>query len=141
LIGVREKSWEADQCAFSEDDLDIIAKEIGALRPKHYIFKSFQDLKNEVKTVNHEGFIVRTIDGRELKIKSPYYLISKFFGRKTEEKLSKMLDNPESTKQSIDEEYYLLIDYLVYNRDKFIALSEQERFKFVREFFERELLK
>jgi len=140
LLNAREKTWEARQHAYSEAKLDNIAISMRCRRPKWKVYNTYADLKAEVRTVNHEGFVIWDQFGHELKIKSPYYLAAKFFGRKTEKRLNELLDDPRGAKQIIDEEYYIAIDRLAENKDEFIAMTEQERFAYLREFFDKEIL-
>lgn len=139
LLGTREKTWEAAQHYHHEEELDVIAEELGCNRPTAYDL-TFAELKEEARLVKHEGFVGWTWDDqKELKIKSPYYLTVKFFGRKSEERLTKLLENPEETKKLIDEEYYNVIDHLAINKRKFLAMDEQERFAYLRDYFDNEL--
>jgi len=141
LLGARIKSWGAGQHAMSEEALDQLAEAMGALRPKWQDGITFKHLKNQAHNVNHEGFVIWDGFGNEVKIKSPYYLATKFFGRKTPERLEKLLDDPREAKRIIDEEYYVAIDYLADRKDEFLALDEWGRMTFLREFFDAEVLK
>jgi hypothetical protein len=84
------------------------------------------------KTVRHEGFVFYTEDGQSAKIKSPYYLIKKFVARNP--RTDKLMNT--QVKQTIDEEYYPLIDHIQANIVEFTARSEQERLSWVRDFLE-----
>jgi hypothetical protein len=68
-------------------------------------------------------------------------LATKFFGRKTPERLEKLLDDPREAKRIIDEEYYVAIDYLAEHKDEFLEMNEWDRMTFLRDFFDREVLK
>ena len=63
------------------------------------------------------------------KLKSPFYLISKFFGRSTEGNIGHKLD-----KRHADEEFYPLIDHIQANREAFDAMVEQEKIAFIQAF-------
>ena len=141
LLGVRMKLWEAPQHAFDEDGVDQLAEEIGAMRPNWMRFDTFQELKDTVRGVRHEGFVIWDDHGNELKIKSPYYLATKFLGRKTPERLEKLLADPREAKKALDEEYYVVLDYLAERKDEFMAMEEQDRMAFLRDFFDREVMK
>ena len=141
LLGFRLKDWNAQQHLFSESHLDELALESGVHRPEWKAYSNFQDVKNDLRNINHEGFVVRDYNGNELKMKSPYYLVTKFLGRKTQEKLDQIISNPEEAKKIIDEEFYSVLDYLSTRKDDFINMSEQERFSFVREYFDNEIIK
>lgn len=140
LLGIRRTSWDAAQHEWSEATIDEAAEVLGAMRPNWKRYDTFQELKEEVRTVNHEGFVIWDDNGNEIKIKSPYYLATKFLGRKTEKRLNELLDDTRAAKQILDEEYYVVLDHLAEHKDDFIALTEQERFAFLREFFDKEIL-
>jgi hypothetical protein len=81
------------------------------------------------KHVKHEGFVIYA-NGKATKIKSPYYLVKKFVARNPRtDKLMRA-----DIKQSIDEEYYPLIDAIQANIDEYTAMDEQQRLQWVREF-------
>ena len=141
LLNTREKDWNAARHFYIEIYLDKIAQDYGLLRPEWKSYNTFEELKQHSKKVNHEGFVIRDNNGNELKIKSPYYLTTKFLGRKTEEKLDQIISNPKESKKIIDEEFYSVLDYLSTRKDDFINMDEQSRFAFVREYFDNEILK
>jgi len=140
LLGARYKTWESPQHAMSEYNLDILAGFVGCMRPKHFRFETYNQLLKTVKYVTHEGFVVWDDEGNELKIKSPYYLTTKFFGRKNEKKLEAILTDPAWAKTVIDEEYYPVIDYLNEHKADFIEMTEQEKMKFLRDYFDKAVL-
>ena len=142
LIGARKKEWDAKQHGLSESKLDSISYSMRCLRPKWRHYDTYAELREEVLTVNHEGFVIWDDFGNEVKIKSPYYLATKFLGRKTEKRLNELLEDTRSAKQILDEEYYPILDYLNQdkNKDTFIEMTEQERFAFLREYFDKEIL-
>lgn len=124
---------------FAERELDEIAARFNAAhpdgsrlhRPETLENISFGELKTLLKTVEHEGFMVFDADTKELlfKLKSPYYLISKFFGRSNEGNLACKLD-----KRHVDEEFYPLIDHVRAHQAQFNALPELEKIAFIQEF-------
>jgi len=68
------------------------------------------------------------------KIKSPYYLIKKFVARNPRtDKLMRA-----DIKETIEEEYYPLIDHIQINIAEYTALDEQARLAWVREFLEKQ---
>lgn len=137
LIGARVVTHSADYStnAIKEEWLDKIAASAGLLRPS-WKEARFSDITREVKDCKHEGFVVY---GKHtaLKIKSPYYLVSKLFARMSVAKLTSSLDNPAILRQRVDEEYYDLIDFLVDHKEEFLSYDEQARLVFIRQYFER----
>lgn len=128
LLGYREKSW--DSVTYYQD-LFNLAMKFGCMTPE--IFKvTVGELVELSKTVRHEGFVFYTEDGVSAKIKSPYYLIKKFVARNPR---TDKLMNPQ-VKQTIDEEYYDLVDHIQANIVEFTELSEQARLEWVRKFLE-----
>lgn len=129
LIGARTV---CSQIALLECDLDEIAKGMGVRRPD---WKSctFGEVVEEVKTVKHEGFVVyNKFTDKALKIKSPYYLTKKFFSRVNGDKLTEkwLTEN----RDSFDEEYYPLIDYIKEQREVFTQLDQEGRKIFIEDF-------
>jgi hypothetical protein len=82
--------------------------------------------------VKHEGFVLYTEDGQAAKIKSPYYLTSKWVARnpRTDKLMTKEF------KEQVDEEYYPLIDAIRSNIEEYTAMNEQQRLAWVRAYFE-----
>ena len=116
--------------------LDVVADLFDLKRFKHSVGR-FSDVVKLSKEVQHEGFVVRLVLDQQqaLKIKSPYYLVKKFFARKAVDKLNKLLDNPAQAKKYVkEEEYFPLADYLCNNKAAFAALDEQQRLRFIEEF-------
>jgi len=66
------------------------------------------------------------------KLKSPFYLVSKFLGRSNEESIDRKLN-----KNHVDEEYYPLIDHIKENKDIFNQLSELDKITFIQNFLEK----
>ena len=130
LIGIIEV---ASGRQFREDEVNKIAAENGLQCPPLLENIPFGELKALLKTVKHEGFMVLDAETKETlcKMKSPYYLVSKFFGRSNESNLGRKLD-----KKQLDEEYYPLVDYLREQRDTFNTLNEQEKIAFVQRYLE-----
>ncbi|AZF88511.1 putative RNA ligase I and tail attachment protein [Acinetobacter phage TAC1] len=74
----------------------------------------FDDLKEALKTCNHEGFMVYNGAGELLfKMKSPYYLAKKWVQRGGAKRVWS-----NDYKERLDEEYYPIIDYLRSHHDK-----------------------
>lgn len=127
---------------FDENELNAIAdkfnaeqKSIGSgiaiTRPQMITAMPFGELKALLKTVEHEGFMVFDSQSQELlfKLKSPYYLISKFLGRSNAGNIGRKLD-----KRHVDEEYYPLIDYIKDNQAAFNELSELDKIGLIQDF-------
>jgi tRNA splicing ligase len=138
LIGARvvpaTKDYMSD--AAWESFLDDSAVSLGVKRPDWTVSR-FSDVVETAKTCKHEGFVVYS-ETTALKIKSPFYLTSKFFARKGAEKLFDMLSKNatvDSIKQDIiDEEYFHLVDHLVANKEEFCALGELARLDYIKNF-------
>ena len=130
LIGVIDV---ASGRQFDEDEVDAIATAHGLQRPQVLKNITFGELKALLKEVKHEGFMVFDAETKETlcKMKSPYYLVSKFFGRSNESNLGRKLD-----KKQLDEEYYPLVDYIREQRDTFSMLNEQEKIAFIQHYME-----
>ena len=132
LIGIRNVATGEQ---FTEAQLDQIAQQHGIARPQTISNITFGELKALLKTVEHEGFMVFDAATGEMlfKLKSPYYLISKFLGRSNEGNIGRKLD-----KRHVDEEYYPLIDHIREHQATFNAMSEHEKIAFIQAFL-REL--
>jgi hypothetical protein len=129
LIGARTV---CSQIALLECDLDEIAKGMDVYRP-HWQSCSFGEIVEQVKTVKHEGFVVyNKLNGKALKLKSPYYLTKKFFSRVNGDKLTE--NWLAANRDGFDEEYYPLIDYIKAHRDAFTALDQAGRKIFIEDF-------
>lgn len=120
-----------------EGVLDHIAYHMGCKRPEHYIAMRFSDVVQLAKTCKHEGFMVYG-NKTSLKIKSPYYLITKFLARAGEKKLLEgiLSESNHQAKQRVEEEFYPLIDFLFANKAEFLTLDEQARINIIRGFLE-----
>lgn len=138
LLGARTVGSEVDyrSDAKHEQWLDEAASSMfNVKRPKWKVCR-FSDIVSEANACNHEGFVVYSTD-TALKIKSPYYKIKKFMARKNPDKLLKLLDKPHVIKQTVEEEFYPLIDFLSANKDTYSALTEQERLRYIEEFLRK----
>lgn len=89
-------------------------------------------LKEKLKTCKHEGYVIYAGDGRVTKIKSPYYLIKKFFARCNN--TQKLLER--NVEKRYPEEYYPLINHIQSNVEEFTCLSEQDRLIYIRNYLE-----
>lgn len=118
------------------DDLESCIPEIGevVMRPEWFRAK-FGDIMQMMPIQRHEGWVVY---GKEtvLKIKSPHYLVKKLFARKKNEYLSP--DWLVSCKQTIDEEFYPLVDFITEDLDFFKMLDEPQKLKYIEKFLTEE---
>lgn len=119
-----------------ECDLDSIATGMGVMRPE-WKRTTFGEVMEEVQDCTHEGFVMYNMCGEAVKIKSPYYLVKKFFTRVRPDKLT--VEWFENNRQNFDEEYYPLMDWILENRELFTGMTQPERGTFVGEFLNRGL--
>ena len=124
LLGLRPKVLGAPLVVSN-----ALAEKFGAFAVEHTRC-TVDELQETVRRVQHEGFVFYTEDGVCSKIKSPHYLVSKFVSRNPR---TDKLMRPD-IKQSLDEEYYPLIDAIQANITEFTALDEQSRLAWVRRF-------
>lgn len=115
-----------------ESELDTLAEAFNFNRPNYEIMR-FKTLKEKLKTSKIEGYMVYK-GAESFKMKSPFYLVTKFFARGVKDIEKKL------SRQNVDEEFYPLIDHIKANLASFKALDEQGRVKFVRQFLEESLL-
>lgn len=126
-----------------QPDLDFLFKAgpIGDHRPSWRENVRFSDAVKMVQTVQHEGYVVYgQTSGTVLKLKSPFYIISKMFGRVGSEKLIKALNSGQPFKH-IDEDFYPVVGHLKKNIEKFVVMDEQNKVKYVQDFLVEEVLK
>ena len=110
--------------------------------PEVWEHLSFKELKDMNKAAKHEGFVLYDEGYKEIifKLKTPYYLITKFLGRNKKleamikELKKKRADSDFIQKYSIDEEFFPLIDFLSDHIDEVIALDQQGRIEFIRNY-------
>lgn len=144
LLGARNNTWESGQHVLNEDDLDDLALQFSSIKRPNWYRMKFKDLRNIASSVKHEGFVCWD-DNKELKIKSPYYLTTKFFARMKETKFNYIVNQVVNSSeinskniqllQYIDEEYYPLVQYLCDNHEIFQSLGEQDRIKYIEDYY------
>lgn len=119
LIGAGDVRVEDATAGFlTEAALDTVAETLEVPRPKWFPCR-FGEAIATVQTVNHEGFMIRLPDGTfALKLKSPYYLRTKFLARMTKKKSKFMFKNPDRFKQELDEELWPLVNGIVSQIDE-----------------------
>ena len=136
LIGGRridEKTYVTSE--LFEESLDALAVGWCVYRPTWSVCR-FSDVVNEVKDYNREGVVVYGLtSGTALKIKSPFYLVSKFLGRVGTTKLHALLNDKQRFIQTLkDEEFLPLIDFLITFKDIFLCSDQQRRIGFIQTF-------
>lgn len=135
LIGFIDQGRQMD-----EYYLNLMGEDIGCRRPETYFNRAFSQVVKMAKECKHEGYMVYGNDsGTALKIKSPYYLVTKFLARAGEAKLVDLLmkNDRQAFRQRFDEEYYPLIDELIKHKDEFIGYDEQHRIGIIQHFLEK----
>lgn len=137
FLGHRENTWDSKVHGFGVSMANHYhGYAVNALRchaPESYVLP-LDELVAKVKTVQHEGFVFYTQDNVSAKIKSPYYLTSKWVARNP--RTDKLMDTKNDIKKNIDEEYYGLIDAIRLNIEAYTAMNEQARLAWCRQFLE-----
>jgi hypothetical protein len=98
------------------------------------ILTNMAQLQVLAKECKHEGYVFYTDDGVSAKIKSPYYLTSKWVARNP--RTDKLVDLKNDIKHNLDEEYYPLVDAIRANIVEYTAMDEQARLAWVRNYME-----
>ncbi len=123
-----------DQGFIREDELDAIATTLQTPRPTWFPC-TFTDAIAKSHQVEHEGFIIRLAsDGTfALKLKSPYYLRTKFLARLNPKKCKFMYNQPERFKQELDEAFWPLVDAVTrqVTQDTWLTWTDVARRDFV----------
>ena len=136
LLGARAVGIDMPYMSSAQHEiaLDRIADMGGVLRPEWKECR-FGDLVKEMEACRHEGYVVYSKD-KALKMKSAFYLTTKFLGRLSNAKMDKMATNPLQFKRDIDEEFYPVVDHIAANKEHFLSLDEQGRMAFIRYFIQ-----
>ena len=127
-LGARRVRWDSSESNV-QARYDDMAAELGCFRPEWFTDR-YSNIVEHIKIVKHEGFVIH--GSKSIKIKSPYYLTTKFIGRMRDTKLEDMVLRPQHYKAQLGEEYNHLIDIIVATKDKFLSLDEHTKFDFVR---------
>jgi hypothetical protein len=131
LIGARM----SDGSMLSEGALDSMAESMEVMRPK-WCRVPFESVLLAVPNCKHEGYVVHNHKtGTSLKIKSPHYLITKFLARIREDRFIERINDPK-LRETVAEEYYPLLDYLIGCQISFNLLNEQAKITVIRKFLE-----
>ena len=119
---------------YPEAALDAIAAKLQVPRPSWFT-AHFGDVVHQLAAVKHEGFMIRhQSDGSfALKLKSPYYLQTKFLARLNEKRSRFMFSSPERFKQDLDESLWPLVNWVTSETSlgDWLAWSDQERRDFI----------
>jgi len=130
ILGYREKAW-GSKVGHDVFMLQELGSMFNCFVPES-VTTNLVQLKKMVKECKHEGFVFYTQDGVSSKIKSPYYLTSKWVARNP--RTDKLVDLNKDIKQNLDEEYYPLVDAIRANIVEYTAMDEQARLAWVRNF-------
>jgi hypothetical protein len=137
FLGVRENTWDSKVKMYGKGmaewarDYAMSHLKCGYAEPMQVTMGVLKDLSSKVK---HEGFVFYTEDGVSAKIKSPYYLTSKWVARNP--RTDKLVNMEADIKKNLDEEYYPLVDAIRANIVEYTALDEQARLSWVRNYLE-----
>ena len=129
VLGYRENSWGSKVC-HDPFMLQTLGDIFNCYVPES-ITTNMARLQELARECRHEGFVFYTADGQSAKIKSPYYLTSKWVARNP--RTDKLVDLKNDIKKTIDEEYYNLIDQIRANIAEYTAMDEQSRLAWIRE--------
>ena len=132
LLGYRENSWDSK---VGHDPFVIIdlAAMLNCFHAES-LTTNMAQLQAMAKECKHEGFVFYTEDDLSAKIKSPYYLTSKWVARNP--RTDKLVDLNKDIKHNLDEEYYPLVDAIRANIVEYTAMDEQTRLSWVRNYME-----
>ena len=130
LLGYRENSW-GSKVGHNPFVIQDLASMLNCFRAES-ITTNMIRLKELAKECKHEGYVFYTADGVSAKIKSPYYLTSKWVARNP--RTDKLVDLNKDIKHQLDEEYYPLVDAIRANIVEYTAMDEQARLGWVRNF-------
>ena len=132
VLGYRENSWRSrvghDPCVLQ--DLRVM---FNCHKPES-VTTTMAAVKNLAKECKHEGFVFYDKNVVGAKIKSPYYLTSKWVARNP--RTDKLVDLKNDIKHNLDEEYYPLVDAIRANIVEYTAMDEQARLAWVRNYME-----
>lgn len=137
LIGIREHH---DGKMWTEEALDNMADVIGCKRP-YWIEGTFGDIVELNAKCEIEGYMIRLNTPEQpivMKLKSPYYLATKFVSRMGDKKIDTMYADADAFKQIIDEEFFKIVEYITSHFDKeaWKAFGEQGRREIVKGYFD-----
>ena len=132
VLGYRENYW-GSKVGHDPFVLQDLAEAFNCHKPES-VTTNMARLKQMAKECRHEGYVFYTADGVSAKIKSPYYLTSKWVARNP--RTDKLVDLNKDIKHNLDEEYYPLVDAIRANIVEYTAMDEQARLAWVRNYME-----
>lgn len=137
LIGVR--GCRVEDQPWTEEAVDVVAAQLGMRRPRWYRTTkgALLDACAQHTEVRLEGWMARLdapLQPFVFKLKTPGYLVTKFLGRLSSGRIKHMYAKPENFKQTVDEEFFDLVDALVRNvsRERLLEMTQDERVAYVR---------
>lgn len=141
LIGARRNNINSKQ--FTEEELDLIAKEINFKRPKWEI-TTLGEVRKQVSDFNNEieGYMVRDTSSSQetlFKWKTSYYLTIKFLSRLSKRNINRMYHETDNLKKELDEEFYVIVDFIIdnYKKDYIMSLEENDKKVLVKDIFNK----
>ena len=128
LLGYRKKEWGS---AVMHDPFTLAeyARALGT-HPVESVTVTMSRLEELAREARHEGYVFYTKEGVSSKIKSPYYLTSKWVARNP--RTDKLVDMKKDIKHNLDEEYFPLVDAIRANIVEYTDMDEQARLAWVR---------
>jgi len=129
VLGYRENEW-GSRVGHDPFVLQDLSRMFNCFVPES-VTTSMERLEQMAKECRHEGYVFYTDEGISAKIKSPYYLTSKWVARNP--RTDKLVDLKKDIKHNLDEEYYPLVDAIRANIVEYTAMDEQSRLAWVRE--------
>jgi len=137
FLGARANTWDSKVNGYGLNTALYWRVVNGAMfmaHPMEFHNVTIGELKKMSKECKHEGFVFYTEDGRSAKIKSPYYLTSKWVARNP--RTDKLVNMQADIKKNLDEEYYPLVDAIRANIVEYTSMDEQARLSWVRNYLE-----
>jgi hypothetical protein len=130
LLGARENTW-GSKILHDPYVLMDLARMLNCFWAES-LLTNMARLQELVRECRHEGYVFYTAEGVSAKIKSPYYLTSKWVARNP--RTDKLVDLNKDIKHNLDEEYYPLVDAIRANIVDYTAMDEQARLSWVRNY-------
>lgn len=130
ILGYRENTWQS-KVGHDPFVLQDLGEAFKCFVPES-LTTNMVRLKELAKECKHEGYVFYANDDTSSKIKSPYYLTSKWVARNP--RTDKLVDLNKDIKHQLDEEYYPLVDAIRANIVEYTAMDEQARLEWVRNF-------